>query len=84
MVSHDWLCVSRRHMLSPPSSVCRGIGASGAVHQASTTTSRRAPAKPAIRPVQPVQVRSEVKGQESVVMNCYETSWLVLKCDQKT
>ena len=60
-----WLavCVSRCHMLSSPSPVCRGIGASRAARRGSTTKSRRAHACPVTRPALPVQVRAQVKGR---------------------
>lgn len=59
-----WLavCVSRCHMLSSPSPVCRGIGASRAARQGSTTKSRKAHACPVTRPALPVQVRAQVMG----------------------
>lgn len=60
-------------MLSPPSPVCRGIGASGAAWQDSTMTNRKAHASPVTRPALLVQVRAEVKGQGSAVINCMKT-----------
>lgn len=77
-VSHDWLCVSRCHMLSPPSPVCRGIGASKAAQWDSTTTSRKVHASPVTRPALPVQVRAQVKGHE-LYENWMSWTWMSLK-----
>lgn len=71
LMYRDWLSVSRCHMLSPPSLVCRGTGASGAAWTASTMTHRTTNASLVTRPVLPVQVRVRSKVREIFSVNKY-------------